>query len=121
MLILNGVAGPLVEPVTVIGTPVAATVPCRSLNDPLVMTPLLLIVQLTVARSTGAPVIVQGPASPATKPDPETVKVVPGAAGGPGIAGEALEGEIEMKGRALTDGGSREYAAANAVTNSRTE
>lgn len=48
--------------------------------------------------------IVQAPASSAANPDPETVKVVPGAAGGPEIGGDALAGEIEMIGAARTGG-----------------
>jgi len=49
------------------------------------------------------PVMVHCPKSPgAANPDPETVKVVPGAEGGPGIGGDPLEGEIEIVGAAFT-------------------
>jgi hypothetical protein len=86
-------------------TPVAAVVPCRILNDPLVMTPPLLIVQLTVPKSTGAPVMVHVPVPAPSfdaKPDPATVKGVLGAEGGPGIGGDPAEGEIDMEGPAFT-------------------
>jgi hypothetical protein len=63
------------------------------------MTPPPLIVQVTVLKSTKelASVMVHAPASVgAANPDPETVKIVPGAEGGPGIGGDPLEGDMEI-------------------------
>jgi hypothetical protein len=80
------------------------------------MTPALLIVHATELWSIkeSASVMVQAPASTVVaNPEPETVNVVPGAEGGPGIGGDPLEGETEMVAAAFTVSN-----AFSAVTNS---